>query len=184
MSLRRVLLLFVLAAFFQVSLINLVAVHGATPHLLLCLITAIVFYHHDGYRCLPVALVCALFVDAAGGQYLGVGALALLVMSGVVYFFRINLNTENPFPMMVTALVAVLVYDVVYWGVMLLLGVPMAPDRLLWHSLVSGIYDLLLIGVLFFVMRSREPAPERTEEVTLEGYGPLEPDVSRVKEER
>ena len=116
MSLRRVIILFAAAYVLQLSLAPLCAVRGIMPGLILCLMMTILFHYNSGYKCLPVAVIAALMADMAAAQYTGPGALVLLLTAGLVYLFRINLNTDNIFPMLVTAACAVVFYDVVYWG--------------------------------------------------------------------
>ena len=183
MSLRRVVLLFVAAYFLQLSMASLFAVHGYFPNLLLCLMMTIVFHYNSGFRCLPIAVIAALMMDMAAAQYTGPGALAMLATAGIVILFRINLNTDNIFPMVVTAAVAVVFYDVFIWGILKLLGEPMGFMYMIRQSTGHIVYDLVIVAVLFLIMSRKKPVQVTNDEVEVDGQGVVDPREERWYEQ-
>lgn len=175
MSLRRVIILFLAAYVLQLSLAPVLTVRGIMPGLILCLMMTIVFHYNNGYKCLPVALIAALMMDMAAAQYTGPGALVLLLTAGLVIFFRINLNTDNIFPMLVTAACGVVVYDVLYWGILKLLGQPMGFSFMIRQCAGHVLYDLVIVAVLFVIMSRKKPVQVTNDEVEVDGQGIVDP---------
>ena len=175
MSLRRVVLLFAAAFLLQLSMAPLFAVRGFMPNLILCLMMTVVFHYNSGYKCLPVAVIAALMLDMAAAQYTGPGALALLATAGLVILFRMNLNTDNIFPMAVTAAVAVYFYDILNWSILKLLGQPMGFSFMIRQCTGHVIYDLVIVAVLFLIMSRKKPVQVTNDEVEVDGQGVVDP---------
>ncbi len=183
MSLRRVVFLFAAAYILQLSMAPLFAVHGYFPNLLLCLMMTIVFHYNSGFRCLPIAVIAALMMDMAAAQYTGPGALAMLATAGIVILFRINLNTDNIFPMVVTAAIAVVFYDIFTWGILKLLGEPMGFMYMIRQSTGHIVYDLVIVAVLFLIMSRKKPVQVTNDEVEVDGQGVVDPREERWYEQ-
>ena len=179
MSLRRVIILFAVACLLQLSLAPVCAVRGIMPGLILCLMMTIVFHYNNGYKCLPVAVIAALVMDMAAAHYTGPGALALLLSAGLVILFRINLNTDNIFPMLVTAICSIAFYDTVYWGILKLLGNPMGFVFMIRQCGGHILYDLVIVAVLFAIMSRKKPVQVTNDEVEVDGQGIVDPREER-----
>ena len=179
MSLRRVIILFAAAYLLQLSLAPLCAVRGIMPGLVLCLMMTILFHYNGGYKCLPVAVIAALMLDMASAHYTGPGALALLLAAGLVYFFRVNLNTDNIVPMLVTAACGTVCYDVVYWWILKLLGDPMGFVYMIRQCGGHVVYDLAVVAVLFLIMSRKKPVQVTNDEVEVDGQGIVDPREER-----
>ena len=175
MSFRRVIILFAAAYLLQLSLAPVCAVRGIMPGLILCLMMTIVFHYNNGYKCLPVAVIAALMMDMAAAHYTGPGALALLLSAGLVIVFRINLNTDNIFPMLVTAMCGIAFYDTVYWGILKLLGDPMGFVFMIRQCGGHILYDLVIVAVLFAIMSRKKPVQVTNDEVEVDGQGIVDP---------
>ena len=179
MSLRRVIILFAAAYLLQLSLAPVCAIHGIMPGLILCLMMTIVFHYNGGYKCLPVAVIAALMADMAAAQYTGPGALALLLTAGLVILFRINLNTDNIFPMLVTAVCSVAFYDTLYWVILKLFGEPMGFAFMIRQCGGHILYDLAVVAVLFLIMSRKKPVQVTNDEVEVDGQGVVDPREER-----
>lgn len=153
----------------------LLAVKGFMPNLILCLMMTIVFHFNSGYRCLPVAVIAALMLDMAAAQYTGPGALALLATAGLVILFRNNLNTDNIFPMVVTAAIAACFYDILSWGILKLFGEPMGFEFMIRESAGHVVYDLVIVVILFLIMSRKKPVQVTNDEVEVDGQGVVDP---------
>lgn len=175
MSLRRVIILFAAAYILQLSLSPLFAVKGIMPNLVLCLMMTTVFHYNSGYKCLPVAVSAALLLDIAAGPYVGPGALTLLLTAGLVILFRNNLNTDNILPMAVTAVFAVALYDIVYWGILKILGEPMGFVFMIRQCGGHLLYDLVIVAVLFLIMSREKPVQVTNDQVEVDGQGIVDP---------
>lgn len=179
MSLRRVIILFAIAYILQLSLAPLFAVRGIMPGLVLCLMMTMVFHYNSGYKCLPVAVTAALLLDIAAGPYTGPGALVMLFTAGLVILFRNNLNTDNILPMVVTAAFAVVFYDVLYWGILKMLGEPMGFVFMIRQCGRHLLYDLVIVMVLFLIMSREKPVQVTNDEVEVDGQGIVDPRQER-----
>lgn len=152
MTLKKLILLFVLAFLFQLTLVNLLSVRGIAPNLVLCLTVAITFAYEEGYRAIPFGLVAMLFIDITSAYYIGIGSLSLFITAIMVILFRRQLNVEQWAPLVVTSVLSTFVYNILYWALLKLLGNPMSIFYILkvqgWYAL----YNVVITGMLFWLM--------------------------------
>ena len=118
MTYRSVVLTFVIAFFVQLSLLDLFAVMGHTPNLVLNFGVVLCFYFNEGYRSIPYAVGAMLLLDICAAHYAGVGALCLFLTLIVVRLCHREFNPERWLPMISTTTAAVLIYQVLYWALM------------------------------------------------------------------
>ena len=167
MSLRGVIITFTLAFLFQQSLLELFAVGGHTPHLILCLGFGIVFYFHEGYRAIPWAVGAMLLSDICSARFVGVGALSLFLTFAVVMLLRYELNTERWQPTLAAGLASSLCYTIIYFILMRLLGDPMHLMYYLGQTLPVIFYDGAVVMIIYGIFRLRGVEPENEEPVDI-----------------
>lgn len=152
MTLKKLVIFYVIAMTLQLTLINLFALGGITPHLVLCLTVAIVFIYDSGYRCIIFALPSMLLLDMCNAEYAGIGTTALFVTCILVIFFRRELNVEQWAPLIVTGILGTVVYHLVYWGMLKIMAVPVEFLYLLKYIGFYCLYNTGILAILFIFM--------------------------------
>ncbi len=184
MSLLKVSLLYGVAWLLQASLLNLVAIGGITPHLILCLTLVVVFHYNGGYKVAPVALVAMLLADVTQGQYVGVGAMALFATMGVVLLLRRSLNPDGLMALVCAVVIGVMAYYTVYWVIMHFMGNPLSLLYVWKKSLLLALYDEVVCVILFLIFILRAPAPQVEIEVAFDGVEVTPPTWKEEREGR
>ncbi len=152
MTLKKLIILYLLAFLFQLTLVNLFVFGGIAPNLVLCLTVAITFAYEEGYRCIPFGIVAMLLIDISSAYYIGVGALVLFITAIFVIIFRRQLNVEQWAPLVVTSIFTTIVYNILYWVVLKLLGDPMSILHILKTMGFYAFYNVIITGILFWFM--------------------------------
>ena len=153
MTYRSVIITFLAAFIVQLSLLDLFAVMGHTPNLILCVGIVLSFYFNEGNRSIPYAVGAMLLLDICSAPYAGVGALCLFSVLLFVRFCHGEFNPERYLPMITTTVFSVLIYQVLYWGVMHLLGDPMGFVFMFEKMWPTFVYDLIVASLAFLLIR-------------------------------
>lgn len=114
MKIRYAVLLFLLAFLFQGTILNLFAIKGATPNLILCLVSTYSFLYEDN-KGIALGVVFGLLSDLCMGQYLGVAAMGYLLVGLGVSFLRIMINKENIASIIIVTICSTLGYNLIYY---------------------------------------------------------------------
>lgn len=152
MTLKKLIAFYLLAFFFQLTLVNLLEVGGIVPNLVLCLTVGITFAYEEGYRAIPFGLVAMLFIDITSAYYIGVGALSLFATAILVIILRRQLNVEQWAPLIVTSIVTTFIYALMYWGLQKLMGDPMSGLYVLKTLGPYVLYNAVITGIFFWFM--------------------------------
>jgi len=155
MSFRATAILYVLATLLQMSIVNLISIHGVGPNLILCLTIALTFMFNGGYKAAPFAVICTLFLDIGTAQYIGTGAFTIFVIMGIILLIRRELNVENIFPLLTVGVIITVAYGIIYWIIMRILGSPMSFIYMLWHQPFYVAYNLAILAILYFSMAGK-----------------------------
>lgn len=151
MSTKKALILFALALLLQPGLLNLLQIGGITPNLLLCLGLFIGFTEPEGIRPALVGVPFFLVLDILSGPYAGVGALSYFLVILALAFVVRDLNRDHWMPLLAVSFGGILLYYLVYWVILAILGNPAGILRLLWFlagALPANLTVLLLLEAL------------------------------------
>lgn len=155
MSFKRVLLLFALCFFAQLSVVNLITFRNYGPDLIMCMMIAITYLYDDGYRSIPFALVFGLLLDVCAHQYIGITPLIYLVVGIIATAARIWLNAEKLVTMAVTGAVCTVVFQTLYAIAMKILGDPAGLLYIIGKEPVFIIYNVLVLSAMFGLMHTK-----------------------------
>ena len=155
MSFKRVLLLFALCFFAQLSVVNLITFRNYGPDLIMCMMIAITYLYDDGYRSIPFALVFGLLLDVCAHQYIGITPLIYLLVGIIATAARIWLNAEKLVTMAVTGAVCTVVFQTLYAIVMKILGDPAGVLYIIEKEPIFIIYNVLVLSVMFGLMHTK-----------------------------
>lgn len=122
MSYKKAGLMYAIALVLQFSLLNIIAINGVTPNLILCLMIFITYKYNDGFQPALLAIPFALLSDLMGGQYIGVGALSLFILGITVNYVGRGLNRETIWTLLTVSALGTVFYNLLYWLIMSILG--------------------------------------------------------------
>jgi rod shape-determining protein MreD len=151
MSYKKATFLYAIALVLQFSLLNMFSINGVTPNLILCLMIFITYKYNDGFQPALLALPFALLSDLMGGQYVGVGALVLLLLGLAVNYFGRDLNRDTIWTLLTVTAIGTIAYNFIYWLVLKMLGNPSIIIDLLKFLAIALPANLLVILIIFFV---------------------------------
>lgn len=148
------ILIFFLPLLFYYSGILTLSIKGATPLLVLPILTAFSFFHTP-LCCAGVGLACGIFMDACAlGSYC-FNAIILLLIGAFVSLTSSNLFNKNIRSAVVLSLTTSTIYFVMLWLVFHTDGVTLT-DSLLYllkYALPSAIYTALFIIPFYYLLR-------------------------------
>jgi len=152
MSFKKITLIYVIAFLVQLSLLNIFAIEGITPNLILCLTVVIIFVFENGFRSIPFGIITCLLLDICTGHYVGIGSLVIFATGIVVVWMRIHLNTDNVYPMIVTGAIATLLYGILYWIVLTITQVNYSFIFMIKYQIFFILYNVVTTVIMFYIM--------------------------------
>ncbi len=147
MKIRFVILIFFVAFLLQTTFLNIFAIFGVTPCLILCLLLCYLMYNKD-YNGIAVALFFGFLLDVVAGELVGVTPMALLFVYFTVIGLKGNFNVENLVVAVPIALCANFIFDFSYFVIYKIFG--SFYSILYWGriELVKIVYNLVVfIGI-------------------------------------
>ncbi len=153
MNYAKAFLIFLLSFILQGSVANLLAIQGATPNFLLCLVVLFSFLYDEENYGLILGLLFGLVYDICYMPYVGATSIGLFFLAFAVVLARELLNRENIGTIIIITAVGTLVFNFYMWCVYAILGSNMSilymlekqPLRILWNVVVNGILYALVI---------------------------------------
>ena len=116
MKIRIAALLFMGAFLIQGSLLNLLAIMGVTPNLLLCLvITLTLLYNSD--RAIYLGAAFGILYDLVYSDVIGVASIGQLMAGFLTWKARQLLNPENILSILILSSAGTVLYNLLYWGI-------------------------------------------------------------------
>ena len=151
MKIRYAAIMFLVAFLLQTSILNFISIFGITPNLILCLVAIITFLYVDS-KAYAFGIVFGLLWDMCNGPFLGVSALAYLMVSLAVLVLRETINKENKISAIIVSIVATLVYNLTYF--VLCAGLGSEYSILYWLKLQPGyiIYNTIVIFIMYSIL--------------------------------
>ena len=148
-------ILFLVAFLIQSSFLNLFAIAGHTPNLLLCLVIALSFIYEDELYGLVYGAIFGLLYDMTMGTLLGPTAICLAVVAILIFIVREIANIENIINLWVVAALSIAVYYVLNWVILHLLGNPLGIVYMLKELTISAIYSMVVITIIYLILIRR-----------------------------
>ena len=155
MKYRYATCLFLLAYISQTTLMNIVSVAGVTPNLLLCLVVIFSFMYDEKKYGIVLGVIFGLLYDIAFAQYVGIAALAFLIIAIAIMAVRIVMSKETVFSIVIIGSASTAVYTLIYWAIMALLGSNWSFMVMLSFLPVSVAYNTVVIVILYCLMIKR-----------------------------
>ena len=157
MKYRYAACLFLAAFIIQTTAMNVFGIFGATPNLLLCLVVVFSFLYDENNYGIVLGVAFGLLYDICFSEYVGIAALAFLIISLGIMFVKIVMNKEAFLSVIIIAAAATVIYSLVYWSVMALTGsgysfiysVRLLPLYILYNAaIVTGLYFIMIKKVI------------------------------------
>ncbi len=153
MNYVKAVAIFLLAFFLQGSVVNILAVNGATPNLLLCLAVLFSFLYDEENYGLILGPVFGILYDICYMPYVGVSSIGFFFLAFAVVMARELLNRENIGVILVIAAIATFVFNIYIWCVYSILGsnitilyvLKKQPLLIMWNVIITGILYAVVI---------------------------------------
>ncbi len=144
---------FFLAAFLlQPSLLNLFSVKGYTPNLMLGLVIVFSFLYENEMYGIIFGAVFGCLYDLCYSAVVGPMPIALVVTAVFIILVREFANIENIVNMWGVALLSILLYYGVNWGLYRLAGSPAGFMYILKMLPWEALYTMVVITVIYLVL--------------------------------
>ena len=143
---------FLIAFFIQCSFLNVISIAGFTPNLLLCLVVVFSFLYEEQIYGLLYGAVFGIFYDICFADVVGPTPIALALVALVIFALREYANVENVVNMWFTALLSVVLYSVLNWGLRHLAGNPIGIVYVLKTLPWITLYSLAVITILYAIL--------------------------------
>lgn len=152
MKMRFAVIIFLVTFFIQGTILNLFSINGATPNLILCLVTIFTFLYED-YNGLILGVVFGLLADLCMAQHLGVAAFSYLMVGLMIMIFRETINKENIISIIIVSISATLLFNLIYFIINACFGsvysliywLKMQPLYIVYNTVVLYILYLIFI---------------------------------------
>ena len=155
MSFKKVTFLFLLAFLMQLSVVNFIEIKSTGPNLVMCMMIIITFLYEDGYRSIPFAIFFGLILDICCGAYVGPCALSMFAVGIFVAACHVWLNVEKIQTLIVSGIIATVIYEVAYYIILKALGNPMGVEYAAKILPAYVIYNLVVLIFMFLMMHKK-----------------------------
>lgn len=142
----------VIALLLQIMVAPTIALFHAVPNFMLAFVLVVAIARPDEAGILlPFAL--GLIYDLLGTGPLGGMALLFMLVSFVAAKIFMILDNDTLFMPLIILIVATLTVEVMYGGLLILLGLPVTPlDALLYRALPCSLYDCVFALIMYPIM--------------------------------
>ena len=155
MKYRYAVCLFSVAFIIQTTLMNVISIYGVTPNLLLCLVVVFSFLYDENNCGLVLGVIFGLFYDVCFSEYVGIAALAFLVISLGIMLVNIVMNKEAIISVVIVSAAATIAYALIYWSIMALLGSNYSFYYMIKFLPLYVLYNTAVVTALYLLMIKR-----------------------------
>jgi len=152
MKYRYAACLFLVAFLIQTTLMNVVRVFDVTPNLLLCLVVIFSFLYDHNNSGLVLGVIFGLLYDIAFSQFVGIAALAFLIISIAIMLVSSMMSKEAFFSVIILAPAATVVYTLIYWGIMAMMGSNYSFLFVIGFLPYYVIYNTIVVIIMYLAM--------------------------------
>lgn len=139
----------------QLSIVNEISIGGISPSLILVFLMITLYLFQSEVRTVIAALIVGFCLDLVVGNYFGVYALTLFLVSVFCIYCKSLLNNENVFSLIPLTLVGTIIYNLVPFIFYAMTDMSISVWRMLRFTGVSFIYNLIFMYIMYFFMRKR-----------------------------
>ncbi|MCL2111692.1 MAG: rod shape-determining protein MreD [Clostridiales bacterium] len=155
MSYAKAGIFFFICWLVQTTLLWRVWPFGVAPNLLLCAVVCFAWLYDENYS-LVYAAIFGLLLDVQLHALFGVQALAFVLCCIPAFLLRRVFNPERTMPLVLAALIATPLNDVVLWWIYSIFGSPVSllymlhtlPERLIAHAAICFALHILLVRTI------------------------------------
>lgn len=158
MRYRVLIPLFVVAFILQLTLINLIAVNGIVPSLLLCLVLIITLIYENEHRSIACGMVAGILLDIVTGKYLGIYALTFFLLGALTVLYKHYFNFESKISIVPLGILGTILYQVIPCTILAILGVSVSVVKILLFLPIAIILNLAVMFILYILMIKRATA--------------------------
>ena len=148
-------LMFLISYIVQCTLLNIVAIGGYTPNLLLACAIVLTFLYDGQPYGMVMGAIFGLLYDISYGLVVGPTALSVIAVCFLVRILRYSANVENIINMFLTGTFSIVLYYVADWLLMMLTGLRPSVMRSLYTMLFAGMYTLLAVIIIYLILRKK-----------------------------
>ena len=147
MSIKKMIIAYVIAFFLQITFNNMIAVMGTGPDLIL-----ILTMDADSYPVLICGTTFAFIHDLILSSHIGIYALAVLLTGVFVMFISRFFNRENVLPLTGVLAAGTFLCSILQWVICAMGPANFAIIPMLKVQPVLIVYDLIIGVIIFFVI--------------------------------
>mgnify|MGYP000886979224 CR=1 FL=1 len=155
MRYRYAILGLAVALLLQGSGLNLIAVFGITPNLILCLVTAFAFWYENNCFAGACAIVGGLLMDICYMPYVGIMAISYFLICLAVICLRMLLNKESLVVTMLVMAAATVTFQLFVWVLSLITGTDIPFLAVLERLPLQLLLNVAVIALLFTALSNR-----------------------------
>lgn len=147
--------LFLIAFLLQATLLNVIAIFGATPNLLLCLVVIFSFLYDEGYYGMILGVTFGLLYDICFSEYIGIAALCCFIIALSIMLVNVVMNKEMVLSVVLITIASTFLYNVIYWAIMEMLGSNYGFFYMLRCQPLYMAYNTVVTVILYYVLIKR-----------------------------
>ena len=145
-------IMFLIAFLIQTSLLNLVMIHGYTPHLILCLVIVLSFLYENRMYGVVFGAAFGVLYDICFSNFTGPTGISLVGVAIVILILREYANIENILNMWIVSTISIFLYYALNWGLFHLAGNPIGFIYVLKKLPGEYIYSFAVITIMYFIL--------------------------------
>lgn len=155
MKYRYSFLIFFFAAFVQGTVLNLFAIFGTTPDLILCLVAAFALFYEKQFHAALFGTLAGLFLDICYMQYTGISALGYLLTALGIMAAGTWVNRENRMTILLLTVLATVFYQCYLFGMYHFFGSSIVFSAVLRKSALLIVYNAAVALLLYRIFIGR-----------------------------
>jgi rod shape-determining protein MreD len=152
MKYRYAVCLFLAAFIMQTTVLNIIGVFGVTPNLLLCLVVIFSFLYDEYNHGIILGVAFGLLYDICFSEYVGIAAMAFLIISLGIMLVNIVMNKEVVFSVIIVSVAATVLYTLIYWSLMAMMGSGYNFLYVAKYLPLYILYNVVVVIVLYYLM--------------------------------
>jgi len=152
MKYRYVICLFSAALIIQTTLMNVAGIFGTTPNLLLCLVVIFSFLYDENNYGIVMGVIFGLIYDICFSEYVGIAALAFIIISLGIMLVNIVMNKESVLAIIIVSVAATVIYAMIYWGIMAMAGSSYSFYYMIKFVPLYILYNAVIVIALYFLL--------------------------------
>lgn len=155
MKIWKLIIAYVIAFVIQGSLLNIAAVSGQTPNLLLALTIAIAYLHEEKPYALIFGAIFGLLSDFCFSTAIGPTAIMLVIVSALIYVVDMVAPKENGVYFIVTAALATVLFYMGSWLLIKIQGNPAGLIVVLKQLPIKLVLTMAVALIVYVILLAR-----------------------------